>query len=170
MAGGGRASRQNGTGNTHPAFAGCPGPLPRGKPRPQQKSLSCGRKGSSGIGGSQKSRRCSCLRYDQFLVIRDVCVPCTHGRQVSWLRDPQSLPPSRLPSGCAFAPGRLFPHHSDEIAQDFHLFPFYPLPCRDARHAGAPSMFDAIAPSIANPLPFGKRSFPRRAQNGTHYT
>ena len=26
-------------------------------------------------------------------------------------------------------------------------------------------MFDAIVPSIANPLPFGKRSFPRRAQN-----
>lgn len=51
-------------------------------------------------------------------------------RQVSWLRDLQSPPPSQ-----AVAQWRsrtdFSPRHSDEIARDLHPFPFYPLPlCR----------------------------------------
>ena len=44
------------------------------------------------------------------------------------------LPSVAAPEKAAQRP--LLPHHSDEIVQDFHLFPFYPLAprCRGQRH------------------------------------
>lgn len=45
--------------------------------------------------------------------------------------------PSRLlVSDCAAAHCFAFPNHSDEIVQDLHLFPFYPLALRPAAVRG----------------------------------
>ena len=59
--------------------------------------------------------------------------PCsrTNSRQVSWLTDPRARPPSRS-FWTSDVNGRLLPAHSDEIAQVFHLFPFYPAPRKAA--------------------------------------
>ena len=38
-----------------------------------------------------------------------------------------AFPTDMAVSGCAIARRLVFPNHSDEIVQDLHLFPFYPL-------------------------------------------
>ncbi len=54
--------------------------------------------------------------------------PCK--RQVSWLRDLQVCPPSRFsPVTSLSRAWQPLLHHSDEIAQVFHLLPFYPPAC-----------------------------------------
>ena len=48
-----------------------------------------------------------------------------------------SLPSQTASDRCRSTIAFLFLHHSDEIVQDLHLFPFYPLslqPCRRQRH------------------------------------
>ncbi len=49
---------------------------------------------------------------------------CTNDRQVSWLSGHHSAAPSHFRNGIM---RRCYPVHSDEIVQDLHLFPFYPL-------------------------------------------
>ena len=60
--------------------------------------------------------------------------PCTNDRQVSWLSGHHSTAPSHFRNGIL----RYYsPVHSDEIVQDLHLFPFYPLthiPCVSGTH------------------------------------
>ena len=67
-----------------------------------------------------------------------IFLPVPAFRQVSWLTDHHTKPPSqifqnspvrllRFFSDRAFAHGFVFPVHSDEIVQVFHLFPFYLL-------------------------------------------
>ena len=65
-------------------------------------------------------------------------LPVPAVRQVSWLTDHHTRPPSQSLRGSlsdcpvffsdrAFAHDLVFPAHSDEIVQVFHLFPFYLL-------------------------------------------
>ena len=65
--------------------------------------------------------------HDQSLVIWKNIFPRTDRRQVSWLAA-LCPSPSRFPSGRAFWRPTDSSAYSDEIAQAFHLFPFYPLP------------------------------------------
>ena len=91
-----------------------------------------------------------------------IFLPVPAFRQVSWLTDHHTKPPSqifqnspvrllRFFSDRAFAYGFVFPAHSDEIAQVFHLFPFYLLsaPFRAAAAPDASSivMGDILASS-----------------------
>ena len=52
---------------------------------------------------SKRNRQSSRIQYNQFLVVWAVSCPCTNEWQVSWLMDPQSMPPSQLLSGRADA-------------------------------------------------------------------
>lgn len=45
-------------------------------------------------------------------------------RQVSWLKDPHTQPPSQ--SETSDVNGCPLPYHSDEIVRDSHPLPFYP--------------------------------------------
>ena len=53
----------------------------------------------------------------------------TNSRQVSWLADPRAMTafPIPLESVTVHDNGHALPAYSDEIVQDFHLFPFYLL-------------------------------------------
>ena len=94
-----------------------------------------------------------CIRYDQVLVVRGKA-PVPDGRQVSWLMDPRARWPSQRTS-VACSPA--LPNHSDEIVQDFHLFPFYPLAC-GSPHQGHRSPMNLLrsaplpAPELADIL------------------
>ena len=74
-------------------------------------------------------------------------------RQVSWLTDHHTRPPSQSLRGSlsdcpvffsdrAFAHGLVFPAHSDEIVQVFHLFPFYLLSVRFQDGSSTGCLFD----------------------------
>ena len=60
----------------------------------------------------------------------------TNSRQVSWLADPRAMTafPIPLESVTVHDNGHALPAYSDEIVQDFHLFPFYPRPQSGPRH------------------------------------
>ena len=69
-------------------------------------------------------------RYDQYLAAWDIFSPCTKwpaGFLADGSRHKAAFPTDMAVSDCAAAHRLAFPNHSDEIVQDLHLFPFYPL-------------------------------------------
>ena len=87
-----------------------------------------------------------------------IFLPVPAFRQVSWLTDHHTKPPSqifqnspvrllRFFSDRAFAHGFVFPAHSDEIAQVLHLFPFYLLSA-PFRAAAAPDASSIVMGDI----------------------